>query len=49
MKLTQKWMNGICDYYDQNWNKNKSQCDQATTKSSRISKETTQQHKTRKR
>lgn len=31
MKLTQKWVNGSCDNYDQNSNKNESQCNQATT------------------
>lgn len=35
MKLTQKWMNGSCDNYDQNSNKNESQCNQTTTKTSR--------------
>lgn len=31
MKLTQKWVNGSCDNYDQNSNKNESRCNQATT------------------
>lgn len=31
MKLTQKWVNGSCDNYDQNSDKNESWCSQATT------------------
>lgn len=49
MKLTQKWVNGSCDNYDQNSNKNESQCNQATATSppphSEIWKETLKSNK----